>query len=79
MGEVKAFRGKGAFPKEMLIEIATNPNLVAFQIVCHWKADEKNPEPYTTAGWTNGMNGRDMIFGARHLMLSADETALGAE
>lgn len=79
MGEVKAFRGVGEFPKEMLIEIAENPDLIAVQIVGHWKATEKSPEGSTTVGWTDGLNSRDMIFGARHLMLRSDEIALGDE
>ena len=75
MGEVKAFYGKGKFPKEKLIDLATNPRLEGFQIVCHWKADEKNPTGYTTVGWTGGMNRSELVFGARHLTLDTDEQA----
>jgi hypothetical protein len=35
VGEVIAFKGKGKFPKERLIDLATNPKLDGFQIVCH--------------------------------------------
>ena len=78
MGDVKAFRGKNiAWSKEQLIDLATNPQLEHVQVVCHWRPDKDNPEGFTTVGWSPGMTNSAIIFGARHLMLASDETALG--
>lgn len=77
MGEVVAFRGKGVFPKEALIELAQNTDLLFVQIVCHWKGDEECPNGFTTVGWSPDLTNSAMIYGARHMMLTADEVALG--
>ena len=76
MGKLHAFRTKNTFPKEALIDLATNPELEGFMIVCFWKGDEKTPSGCTTTGWTPDLTNSEIIFGARHLMLQADSSAL---
>ena len=77
MGEVKAFRARGEFPIQSLIEIANNPDIEGVQIICHWKATEKTPGGEITVGWTPGISNAHQVYGARVLQVDLDTEIIG--
>lgn len=71
--DVKTLKPHGVFPMHTLVEIANDPDILAVQIVCHWKPDKQYAKGYTTCAWTKGLTNQSMVFGAHALQLDTDQ------
>ena len=61
MSKVRSLRPGGKIDKSILVELASDPNLESFQIVCFWKGGA------TSIGWPAGMNNETLAYGAASL------------
>ena len=73
MSEVIALKPGGRLDRGSLAQLANDDRLEHFMVVCIWKDGD------CTAGWTGGMEHRDLVFGAAALQDEVQSQVFGRD